>query len=58
MEIVLGDNPFFGVNHRAGSKPLESEEARFEEAAQVIRRAVEQDIATFMLSPVSETDGR
>ncbi|MCM8622182.1 MAG: hypothetical protein NFW16_10725 [Candidatus Accumulibacter sp.] len=50
MEIVLGDNPFFGVNHRAGSKPLESEEARFEEAAQVIRRAVEQDIATFMLS--------
>lgn len=50
MEIILGDNPFFGVNHRAGSKPLESEETRFEQAAQVIRCAVEHDIATLMLS--------
>ena len=50
MEIILGDNPFFGVNHRAGSKPLESEDVRFGQAATVIQRAVEEGIDKIMLS--------
>lgn len=50
MKIILGDNPFFGVNHRAGSKPLDSEEIRFSQAAEVIAKALESGIDTMMLS--------
>ena len=50
MKIVLGDNPFFGVNHLAGSKVLENEALRFSDAASVIDSASRAGIDTFMIS--------
>lgn len=50
MKIVLGDNPFFGVNHRLGSKVLGNEDERFDGAAAVIAAAQEHGIRSLMLS--------
>jgi hypothetical protein len=46
----MGDNPFFGVNHRAGSKPLEPEEIRFDAAAAVLESAGRCGVHALMLS--------
>jgi len=50
MRVILGDNPFFGVNHRTGSKVLESAEKRFSAAADVIATANRLGVKTLMLS--------
>lgn len=50
MKIVLGDNPFFGVNHSAGSKVLDDESLRFSEATMVIAAAHRSGVQNFMLS--------
>ena len=50
MKIVLGDNPFFGVDHGKGSKELAEESERFASAARVIGAAMDHGIDTMMLS--------
>ena len=50
MKIILGDNPFFGVNHLTGSKNLDTEEIRFHNACDVILSAINSDIDLMMLS--------
>lgn len=50
MKVILGDNPFFGVNHRTGSKVLDDENERFDAAATVIAAAQAQGIHSLMLS--------
>lgn len=50
MRVILGDNPFFGVNHRTGSKMLDSAERRFGSAAQVMVTAQKGGVRTLMLS--------
>ncbi len=50
MKILLGDNPFFGVNHRLGSKALDDESERFDTAALVIAAAQTHGIRSLMLS--------
>ena len=50
MKIIMGDNPFFGVNHRAGSKPLDDEATRFEAAAAVLKSASRCGVHSLMLS--------
>ena len=51
MNIILGDNPFFGVNHKSGSKKLDSSTQRFTNAADIVRLAVKNDISNLMISP-------
>ena len=50
MKYILGDNPFFGVNHKNGSKELESQEVRFNNAGNVILAAVNAGIEDLMIS--------
>jgi len=50
MRVILGDNPFFGVNHRTGSKVLDSAEERFSSAAEVMVTAERCGVRTLMLS--------
>lgn len=50
MRVILGDNPFFGVNHRTGSKVLASAEQRFNSAAEVMVAAERCGVRTLMLS--------
>jgi hypothetical protein len=50
VKVILGDNPFFGVNHRTGSKALDDENERFDAAAVVIAAAQAQGIRSLMLS--------
>lgn len=50
MRLILGDNPFFGVNHKSGSKPLDDELVRFKNAATIISEAAVNDFSVFMLS--------
>ena len=54
MDYILGDNPFFGVNHRVGSKALESKVQRFEKATEVIMASLNNGFSGFMLSSHSE----
>jgi len=56
MDYILGDNPFFGVNHRVGSKTLESKDKRFERATQVIMASLNNGFSGFMIS--AHSDGR
>ena len=56
MDYILGDNPFFGVNHRVGSKVLESKDERFKRASEVIVTSLNNGFSGFMLS--SHSDGR
>ena len=56
MDYILGDNPFFGVNHRIGSKALENKDERFERAVKVIMASLNNGFSGFMLS--SHSDGR
>lgn len=39
MKIIIGDNPFFGVNHKVGSKVLDDENFRFKQALEVLTEA-------------------
>jgi hypothetical protein len=39
MKVLLGDNPFFGVNHKVGSKQLAEESFRFAQAVEVLSEA-------------------
>mgnify|MGYP001403264830 CR=1 FL=1 len=39
MKIIMGDNPFFGVNHKVGSKVLDDENFRFKQALAVLKEA-------------------
>lgn len=39
MKVIIGDNPFFGVNHQHGSKPLDNEAIRFQKAVDVLAEA-------------------
>lgn len=50
MKIVLGDNPFFGINHRLGSKALDDENERFDAASIVVASAQTHGIRSMMLS--------
>lgn len=50
MKIVLGDNPFFGINHRVGSKALDDENERFDAASIVVASAQVHGIRSMMLS--------
>jgi hypothetical protein len=50
VKVIMGDNPFFGVNHRAGSKPLEDEATRFAAAANVLNSASRCGVHSLMLS--------
>ena len=50
MDYFLGDNPFFGVNHRVGSKSLGDQEERFDNACAVIVKSLHHGFSGFMLS--------
>lgn len=52
MEVILGDNPFFGVNHRSQVKATEYLEGKgdFTSASEVIRCAHDLDVRKMMLS--------
>ena len=54
MDYILGDNPFFGVNHRVGSKSLSNQESRFNNASTVIIDSLKHGFDGFMLSSHSE----
>lgn len=54
MDYILGDNPFFGVNHRVGSKALATKDERFEKATEVIIASLNNGFSGFMLSSHSE----
>ena len=56
MEYFLGDNPFFGVNHRVGSKNLADQGERFDKACSVIIESINHGFSGFMLS--SHTEGK
>ena len=56
MDYILGDNPFFGVNHRVGSKTLENKDERFDRATKVIITSLNNGFSGFMLS--AHSDGR
>jgi hypothetical protein len=56
-KLILGDNPFFGISHL---KPGKSEgylqdEARWENAAEIIKAAPESGLDVFMVSTHKET---
>ena len=50
MKIILGDNPFFGINHRVGSKALDDEDERFDAASIVVAAAQAHGVRSMMLS--------
>ena len=50
MKIIIGDNPFFGVNHKVGSKKLASETERFEQASEVIKEFKINGVDEIMVS--------
>jgi len=52
MDVILGDNPFFGVNHRSQEKASEYLERKgdFSAAAEVISRAHKHGVRRIMLS--------
>jgi hypothetical protein len=50
MKFILGDNPFFGVNHRVGSKKLLDVQYRFENASNVIQEAALNDFDSIMVA--------
>lgn len=50
MKIILGDNPFFGVDHSSGSADLRKEDERFEEAVKVVSRFKSEGGSLMMLS--------
>lgn len=50
MKIILGDNPFFNVNHRTGGKKTSTDTSPFETATEVMSEAVKNSIDTLMLS--------
>jgi len=54
MDYILGDNPFFGVNHRVGSKALATKDERFKKATEVIIASLNNGFSGFMLSSHSE----
>ena len=54
MDFILGDNPFFGVSHRVGSKELEDQDKRFENASEVIVTSLHRGFSSFMLSSHDE----
>lgn len=55
-KIVLGDNPFFGINHRSGLKALEylNIKSDFSHASSVICKASEEGIDRLMVSTHAE----
>lgn len=55
-KIVLGDNPFFGINHRSGSKAAEYSKMKsdFSKAASVITKANRLGIDRLMVSTHAE----
>lgn len=50
MKIILGDNPFFGVNHSKGGGLIESQHQRFTNAASVAKKFVSEGGQVMMLS--------
>lgn len=54
MKLILGDNPFFGVNHSIGSKQLLQQEYRFAKASKVILAGVKNGFDQLMLSAHDE----
>jgi len=50
MKIIIGDNPFFGVNHKVGSKKLASKTERFKQASEVIREFKINGVEEIMVS--------
>lgn len=55
-ELILGDNPFFGVNHMQGSQNLENFEHRASAAAKVVVTAIENGFSSFMITAGTEAD--
>jgi len=54
MKLILGDNPFFGINHSVGSKQLLRQEDRFAKSCKVILAGVTSGFDQLMLSAHTE----
>lgn len=50
MKVIIGDNPFFGVNHKFGSKPLEEENFRFKQALDVLVESSRSNCNSLMIT--------
>tara|TARA_B100000963_G_scaffold334365_1_gene327515 strand:+ start:2376 stop:3212 length:837 start_codon:yes stop_codon:yes gene_type:complete len=50
MKVIIGDNPFFGVNHKIGSKALEDESIRFKQALEVLTEAKNFNCSNLMIT--------
>lgn len=50
MKVILGDNPFFAVNHRTGGNSQAAQSALMDGAVNVITAAVENSVQTLMIS--------
>ena len=55
-KLILGDNPFFGINHRSGDKAKEYSKIKsdFSVAANVVVEAAKSDITGLMVSTHAE----
>jgi len=54
MKYFIGDNPFFGVNHRTGSKSLIDQDTRFNMAIDVIEQGISNGFSGLMISAHEE----